>query len=390
MVLIMLFVVLIFLAFVPINVPINTNHSPDFRVGVESAYSNNLNDSQAIFNDLKALVDKVRNYTNLFIIGIPEISLNQTLLTESCDYINKTGLDFIILYTDTTKYDYNLREWTTNAQQSYGDKFLGVYRIDEPGGKELDNATFNNASGRFLNPKEFDPAVKNYTGAAQEYVNILGLHLDLLSERLYPKMFTSDYGLYWFDYKAGYETVFAELVWNQSRQTAISLCRGAALAQNKDWGIIVTWMYDKDPYIESGQQLYNDLILAYHTGAKYAVVFDYPNITQYGILTEEHFEALQNFWNYVQSNPQAYGANKGKVAYVLPAGYGFGFRNPDDTIWGVWNADELSPKVFNDVNILINKYSSNFDVVYNDPDYMTAIANRYEKLFFWNETIADS
>jgi hypothetical protein len=60
--------------------------------------------------------------------------------------------------------------------------------------------------------------------------------------------------------RQGHETVFEEFVWNQSRQTAISLCRGAALAQNKDWGIIVTWMYDKDPYIESGQQLYNDLI----------------------------------------------------------------------------------------------------------------------------------
>jgi hypothetical protein len=112
-------------------------------------------------------VDKVRNHTNLFIIGIPEISLNQTLLTESCDYINNAGLDFIILYTGTTKYDYNLMEWTTNAQQSYGDKFLGVYRIDELGGKELDTATFNNASGRFLNTKEFDSVVKNYTDAAQ-------------------------------------------------------------------------------------------------------------------------------------------------------------------------------------------------------------------------------
>jgi hypothetical protein len=367
---------------------ISTSRSIDFHVGVEFAYSSNLNDSQIILRDLEALVDKVKNYTNLFVIGAPQVSLNQTLLTQSCDYISNASLDFIVLYTDTTKYDYNLREWTTNAQQSYGDKFLGVYRIDEPGGKELENATVNGVSDRFLNPKEFDPAVRNYTGAADEYVTFLKAHLDLIGERLYPKIFTSDFGLYWFDYMAGYETVFAEFVWNQSRETAIALCRGAAVAQGKDWGIIVTWMYDKEPYIESGQQLYTDLVLAYRAGAKYAVIFDYPNVTDYGILKEEHFEALQNFWSYAQSNQQEFGANQGKVAYVLPAGYGFGFRNPGETIWGIWNADDLSPKVFNDVNTLINKYSSSFDIVYDDPEYMAAITNRYGKLLFWNETIA--
>jgi hypothetical protein len=381
-ILILLFAVSLFLTFNPFR----KIFSSDFYVGVEFAYSHNLNDSQVNLIDLKSLVDKVDNYTNLFVIGIPEISLNETALTESCDYISKANLHFIVLFTATSKYTYNLTAWTTNAQQKYSDKFIGVYRIDEPGGKELDNATFNNKPDRFLNPSNFELNVRNYTGAAQDYVDILKAHLDILEQILYPKIFTSDYGLYWFDYLGGYQAVFGQYVGNQSRQIATSLIRGAAQAQNRDWGVIVTWMYNREPYIESGQQLYSDLTLAYKAGAKYAVVFDYPNTTQYGILTDEHFNALKEFWHYVKNNPQDHGDSPGKVAYVMPQGYGFGFRNPKDTIWGIWSADDSSNKIWNDANNLINKYGLNLDIVYDDPEYMNSVRNRYDKLFFWNET----
>jgi hypothetical protein len=384
-VLIAIFAVSIFLQLDPVS---NNQNGSNFYVGVEFAYSHNLNDSNVILSDLKAMVDKVQTCTNLFVVGIPEVGLNQTLLDESCAYINNANLSFIIFYTDTTKYDYDLREWTNNAQITYGDKFLGVYRIDEPGGKELDNATFNGKPDRFLDPNAFDQNVKNYADAAELFVNVLGVHLDLLSERLYPKIFTSDYGLYWFDYKAGYEAVFAEFVWNHSRQIPISLCRGAAVANNRDWGVIITWMYDTPPYIESGQQLYADLTLAYDAGAKYALIFNYPNASQYGILTEEHFEALQDFWTYIHENPQKHGSNKGTVAYVLPEGYGFGFRNPGDNIWGVWSADDLASKGWNDTNMLLTHYGSNLDIIFDDPAYTNAVGNGYEKLYFWNQTIS--
>ena len=181
---------------------------------------------------------------------------------------------------------------------------------------------------------------------------------------------------------------FAEFGWNHSRQLNIALCRGAAKAQNKDWGAIVTWTYNGTPYIESGEKLYDDMTLAYHAGAKYVVIFDYPKIGRYGILTEEHFDALKKFWNYIHSSPQNYGVDQGKVAYVLPRDYGFGFRSASDNIWGLWNADDLSPKIWDDANKLIDQYGSRLDIVYNDPEFNNAIQRHYDKLIFWNETVA--
>jgi hypothetical protein len=46
-------------------------------------------------------------------------------------------------------------------------------------------------------------------------------------------VFTSDCALFWFDYLAGYDAVFAELEWNHSRAQQIALCRGAVNVQNK-------------------------------------------------------------------------------------------------------------------------------------------------------------
>jgi len=63
----------------------------EFYVGVEFAYSDNV-------DDLKALVDKVKDYTNLLVLGAVQMSFNQNALTASCDYhvqfrSNTCGLD---------------------------------------------------------------------------------------------------------------------------------------------------------------------------------------------------------------------------------------------------------------------------------------------------------
>ena len=356
----------------------NHQSTPEFFVGVEFAYAyDNATGINGLVSDLKGLVDKVKNYTNLFVVGTPEIALDQAALNETCDYIYDAGLYFVVFFTDPTKYLQDAYLWFIKARQKYGERFLGAYRIDEPGGKQLDKDT-----NRFVLEAE------NYTDASEKYVEYVSLHLDDWRYSSGNRVFTSDYGLYWFNYKAAYASVLAEFGFNFSIELNVALCRGAAKAQNKDWGAIVTWTYDNPPYIESGRELYADMTLAYDAGAKYVVVFDYPNNFTYGILTEEHFKAMKNFWNYIHSNPQNFGTNEAKVTYVLPQDYGFGFRKANDNIWGFWSADDLSNKVWNDANKLIAQYDSRFDIVYDDPEFIDAVRSRYDELIFWNETVA--
>jgi hypothetical protein len=358
----------------------NGNSASGFFVGVEFAYSNNV-------EDLKSLVDKVKDYTNLFVIGSVGMTFNDTALDESCDYIYDAGLYFIILFTDTEMYRHRPNStlyeplfWIYEARQKYCDKFLGVYRWDEPGGNQLDqgpNLTLNRTRTEY----------GTYANASSQYVDMLNIHLKYY---LYtsPMVVTADYGLYWFDYDAGYDAVFADFGFNLSRPIQIALCRGAAEAHNKSWGATVTWTYNDTPYLESGEKLYSDFKLAYDSGAKYAIVFSYPKIGPYGTLSDGHFDALQKFWNYIHSNPNNHGVNRAEAAYVLPKDYGFGFRNPRDTIWGLWNADGLSAKVWDDANLLITQYGPSVDIVYNDLKVMEAVKSRYPTLFFWNETIS--
>jgi hypothetical protein len=149
----------------------------------------------------------------------------------------------------------------------------------------------------------------------------------------------------------------------------------------------MTLKYDVAPYIGSADELYLDMVNAYKTGAKYVIVFDSPKVDIYGILTDNHFEALRRFWTYVQDNPSDFGSQKATVAYVLPDDYGFGLRRSDDRIWGLFPADSLSSKVWNDTNRLVEQYGFGLDVIYDEPGVADSARNRYEKLFFWNATV---
>jgi len=339
-------------------------------VGVEVAYAN------TTFSDVKAMVDKVKDYTNLIVVGAPEISLNETALNETCDYINHAGLHFIVLFTDSTMYKtYDPFLWMSEAKQKYGGNFLGVYRYDEPGGNQIDQGN-----------QTLVTEAANYSEAATLYTQYLGLIVTYYRNRA-PQVFTSDYTLHWFDYKSNYSALFTEFVGNNTREIAVAEDRGPATSFGRDWGTIITWKYDAPPYVESDTELYNDMVAAYKAGSKYIIVFDYPKTDTYGILTENHFNKLKQFWTYAHDNPQDFNSQKATVAYVLPEDYGFGLRRADDRIWGLFPADELSAKVWDDVNKLVTLYGFDFDIIYDEPSVVDAARTHYERIIYWNETV---
>lgn len=367
---------------------------PDFFVGVEYAIPN-----QSV-EDVKALVDRVKNFTNLFVVDSLGITLDRNNLDVVCDYVYEAGLYFVVFFISPVereyfftlegertservfRYNYYPHLWITEAREKYSNKFLGVYTQDEPGGNQMDSGTF-----------QLFGEAKDQTEAAELFVDLLYGHIVYyLSAGDYEDItvLTSDYGLYWYDYMAEYETVLVEFAWNHSRPLNVALCRGAANVQKKDWGVMVTWTYNNPPYILSGPELYEDLTTAYLNGAKYAVVFDYPETeySDYGILTEGHFDALELFWNYINDNPRKHGSIKGETVYVLPENFGFGFRRAKDNIWGLWSAetDVRIEKIWSEANHLIDEYGFNLDIVYSDPKFNSDLHSHYKRVIFWNET----
>ena len=143
--------------------------------------------------------------------------------------------------------------------------------------------------------------------------------------------------------------VLAELGWNNTVAQEIGLVRGAANLQDKSWGTIITWKYTQPPYLTSGEEMFEQMRTSYECGAEYVVVFNYAEDMEgpYGTLQEEHFQALERFWNEVVQNPNVvHGGVKAEAALVLPKNYGWGMRNPHDIIWGLWNTNSTSEQIW--------------------------------------------
>ena len=340
----------------------------DVFVGVDAAFGD--------VESIKKLVDEVKAYTNFFVIGSTGITLDVPKLNDVCQYLNGSGLYFAP-YTHTTA-DFNQSQWISEAKEKWNSYFWGLYAYDEPAGHQID----------YDEPWNIVKEANNYSDAANKYVvNLNGL---LAEYRLHGlPLITSDYALYEFDYRGGYDVVLAHYAWNHSRPLNTALCRGAATMNDKEWGVMITWTYDKKPYLSSGEELYQDMVTAYQNGAKYVIVFDYAkdpvtNIA-HSILEDEHLEALQQFWQYVKETPRPNSALADRIAYVLPKDYGYGFRGPKDWIWGLFKTDDLSSKIWADVNTWVEQNKPGIDVIYEDTlQYGTS---NYNKLLFWNGTI---
>jgi hypothetical protein len=376
-----------------LDLNINPPMSKDFHFGVSFGG----NTSQ----DAKVLIDKVKGFTNLFVVQSGPVEGNETAMNEIVDYAVNSGLDVVAAFGFfNPNYTWQV-PWLDYAKQTWDSHFLGVYIHDEPGGVTVDaNWTdyFEQLSIRnSSNYREHQPAINmvmngtlplnDYELGQAAYHFVTGLQTDPDLNQLENRSilaFTSDYALYWFDYLGGYDTVFAEFGSNQSITQTIAMVRGAATMQNKTWGNIITWTYHQPPYLVNGSEMYSELVAGYTAGAKYEVIFDYPTITgnPYGILTEDQFDAMQKFWNNI---PALRVDDQAEAVFVLPQNLGSGFRNPLDGIWGLWPTDNRSMLIYSNMQMLLSRYGSGLDVVYEDPHY--PIERNYTQVYWWNQTL---
>lgn len=492
-----LLIIAISAAFIMVN---NTPAKKDtFYVGVTYGGNN--------IQDAKTLIDKVANYTNLFVLQSGILKNDASAVNEIGDYAVSKGLHFAA-YFDVISPAQNAL-WIGTAKQRRGNMFVGVYLGDEPGGKMLDSSitftlkgitvtksndgivsyydenecltafcpngkitvqksndtfsgetdpnnssisisktisntnlttyepngsitvketitntttkvytggipfghhgvgdfyqvlrdnfyTMENGSDRIAQEETYQQVksknpIPDYNTAANLYINKTKEPIDNLrnqwniSKGDFP-IFTSDYSLYWWDYKSGYDMVLAQLGWNNTVAQEIASVRGAANLQGKSWGTILTWKYTQAPYLADGNEIFNQMKTSYENGAQYVILFNYAESMSgpYGVLQEEHFQALERFWNdVVQNTSVLHGGIKAEAALVLPRNFGWGMRHPQDTIWGLWNANGTSQQIWNQVQSRLTKYGSKLDVVYEDPTY--SIAGRYSQIYYWNQ-----
>ncbi len=344
----------------------------DVFVGIDVAYGN--------LDGVKTLVDRVCGYTNLFVLGCTGITHDATKLDEACQYLYDRGMYFIVYQEWPLGYSRNSNSsinWPEQAKNRWGKQFLGTYYLDESGGRQLDQ----------VREWVLVSSADNYSDASRIFDTKIDFSVNWFRKSysnttVFP-VFTSDYGLYWFDYKGGYDVLLAQFGWNYSRQLNVALCRGAATMQNKDWGVMITWTYDAPPYIESGEELYKDLVLAYENGAKYIVIFDSNKEYTQGTLREEHFDALKQFWQYAQDNPRKTKPAQDRIAYALPKDYAYGFRGPEDKIWGLWQADNISLHLSKTINQLLEEAETDLDIVY-DEETLTGNFSMFKQVLRWD------
>lgn len=337
----------------------------------------------------KPLIDKVKTYTNVFIINSWDITTNETALNQVSNYCMDANLNFIVYFQFISRIIFPWHQtWLDTAKERFGDKFLGIYLQDELGGRQIDgNLTGDPYTKNII--KTVTNATDN-ADAAYKFVNaVANANSTVDAKKRGIPIFIGDYALHWFDYEAGYDTVLAELAWNFSTPQQIAQVRGAANAMGKDWGTIVSWKYQQEPYMPDASELYNDLVSSYLAGAKYSFIFNYPTYPSgnpYGVLTDEDFAVMKQFWYYVNTfSRQTYGVQSAEAALVLPNDYGSAMRRVDDWVWGLFPNDTLASTVLNTTHLLVERYGLKLDIIYNDKHYNST--NNYTQIYYWNSTL---
>ena len=386
----------------------------------------------------EALIDKVKGYTNLFVLQSGLLQRDLKSVNELGDYAVSAGMYFLPYFGNYIQASF--APWLENAKQKWGTHLVGVYYGDEPGGKMLDDYVIYQdlATGDSITKTKYgdivvqqtngivinyelsgaikldEPAAaisgsdidsevtfypngtvdvvkpatdgfsfnsyqelesirpfKDLNDTAQRFCDRDKTSIDFLKNS--TQVFTSDYALYQFDYSSGYDVVLGQIGWNMSLTQQLSLMRGAANLEHKDWGIFITWKYQgPDFYLDNGTEILNQMRTAYECGSKYFVLFNYydsDNGTD-GTMKPEHFQALKTFWSDVVKNPQeVQGSIKADSVLVLPANYGWGARWQEDHIWGIFNADKKTTQIWNLMQATLQEHGLKTDIVCDDAQF---------------------
>jgi hypothetical protein len=394
--------------------------------------------------DGKALIDKVKGYTNLFVLNSGLLQRDFDSVNELGNYAVNAGMYFLPYFGNYVQATF--APWLESAKEKWGDHFLGVYYGDEPAGKMLDDyveysdevtgdkITKTRYGDLFVEQPdgvqinyEIEGAIRLYQPSSGDQPNYEAVFypndtktvvnptpngfkyntfkqlqdirpfktLDETTQRFIDRdkanvgflnsstqVFTSDYDLYWYDYLAGYNVVWAQIGWNLSYTHQIAQIRGAADMQMKDWGVIITWKYQTPPYLDSSKEIYSQMRSAYECGAKYIVVFDYYTEYSgtYGTMTDEHFKAVEDLWNNVVRNAdEKRGSVQADSVVVFPHNYAWGGRWAQDNIWGIFKADNRTERMWITMQSALETHGLNLDIGYADCNY--SLLEKYEHVY---------
>ena len=161
-----------------LSLPVGTQAKADPKAYVGVAFCGNTTEQAEV------LIDKVKSYTNLFILdsGRNPISENQTKVEEICDYAVSQNLSVIINLGIKDAGDSSSWGWFWNQPsldaikqrwiEKWGNKFLGIYYNDEPGGIQLDASwrRFYEYVGENLTKVDF-PAAQSLYDIYQKLLN---------------------------------------------------------------------------------------------------------------------------------------------------------------------------------------------------------------------------
>ena len=160
-----------------------------------------------------------------------------------------------------------------------------LYEPSVDGGANYEETFYQNGTITVINPNPDGFSYRSYNQLQsirpfkdvnetyQRFVDRDSTNIAFLKSK--TNILTTDYDLYWYDYKMGYDVMLTQLGWNLSTTWQIAQIRGAATLQNKDWGVIITWKTQTAPYLDSGAEILNQMKTAYQCGANYIVVFNY-------------------------------------------------------------------------------------------------------------------